>query len=148
MNGLENWLALYFGEKAPQLPPKAKEVIVKIAPWLVLLGILLSLPAILSLLGLGTLGASWMMWAGVTGGSYYLWLILMVAVVVLEVIALPGLFHRTRKGWLFAFYAVLVSAVQNLVMMNIGALIIGLLIGLYFLFQVRSHYHSASTSTD
>lgn len=146
MNQLENWLAVYFGEKAPQLPPKAKEVIVKIAPWLVLVGVLLSLPAIFSLLGWGAALGSWMMWGGVMGGTYYLWLILTIAVIVLEIIALPGLFHRTRKGWLFAFYAVLVSAIQNLVMMSIGGLVIGLLIGLYLLFQVRSYYHSASTS--
>ena len=131
----------YFGQKAPQLPPKAKEVIVKIAPWLVIIGIVLSLPAILALFGWGAMWGSWLMWGGVVGGTYYLSLILTIVVIVLEIIALPGLFHRTRKGWLFAFYAVLVGTVQNLVMMNLGALIVGLLVGFYLLFQVRSYYY-------
>lgn len=142
MNQLENWLAPYFEEKAPRLPDSVREVLVKIAPWLVLIGVVFSLPAVLSLLGFGAFFGPWMMWGRyMMGGNYYLSLILSLVIIILEIIALPGLFHRARRGWLFAFYALLVSGLQNLLPGNIVGLILCLLIGFYILFQVRSSYH-------
>ena len=144
MQQLESWLELYFGQKAPRLPDGVREFLVKVAPWLTLIGIIFSLPAILALFGFSALFGPWFMGLGASDyawNGFYLTLVFSLVVIVLEIIALPGLFHRTRKGWLFAFYVVLVGGLQNVLTMNLGGLIIGLLIGFYILFQVRSHYH-------
>lgn len=136
MNKLEETLDLYLGQKAPQIPPNARETIVKIVPWLTAIFVVLSIPALLILLGFSaallpfaTAGAVW------SPSS-----VLMVANLVLEALSLPGLFKRTRQGWLFAFYAVLVYGLQQLLDAHLGNFIISTLLGLYLLFQIRSYY--------
>jgi hypothetical protein len=137
MNQLINWLGGLFS-KAPALPAKAKEVIVKIAPWLALIGIVVSVPAVLALIGLGSYFSAY--GYGMYSSGVSLAVIFAIALIVLNALAFPGLSKRTISGWNFSFYSVLVSAIQNILMGNIGSLIIGLAIGLYILFQVRSYY--------
>jgi hypothetical protein len=60
MNQLIKWLDLYFGQKAPQLPGKAKEFLVKIAPWLAIIGVVLAIPAILAVFGFSRFAFSMM----------------------------------------------------------------------------------------
>lgn len=50
LNQLETKLEDIFGKQAPQLPPNIKELLVKIAPYLAILGVVISVPAILALL--------------------------------------------------------------------------------------------------
>ncbi|MFN4212499.1 MAG: hypothetical protein ACK4FL_00870, partial [Microgenomates group bacterium] len=53
---LEETLELYFVKKAPfSLPEGVKELIVTFGPYLVVLGIILGVPAVLAALGLGAL---------------------------------------------------------------------------------------------
>lgn len=137
-------LDLYFGKKAPHLPHNIKEFIVKIAPYLVILGIIMfgfALIAILPVLFAGSAVAA------AVPGVYYpsmmqllIGLILMAAIVILEVKALPGLFKRTHQSWNFIFYAQLVSLVQSIVHGNLVGFIVGGAIGLYILFQIRPLY--------
>lgn len=137
MESFINWLDLYFGQKAPQLPAGVRGFIVKIMPWLVLIGIIWSIPSLFAILGFGTFARyNIMYWSG---AYEYAWMF-NVVILILEVIALPALFNRKMKGWKFIFYATLVCGISNLVMMNIGSLIIGLLVGFYLLFQIRSYY--------
>ena len=138
MNQLIETLNLYFGKKAPQLPKGGREVIVKAAPYLVIVSVLLGLPAVLALLGMGA--AMPYLVYGMNYGVWYVSLALGVVAMVLEIIALPGLFKPSPKGWNFSFYSMLVSAVSNLVTMNIIGMIIGLIIGFYILFQVKEYY--------
>lgn len=142
MNQLIETLELYFGKKAPQLPPKAREVLVKIAPYITILGILLLIPAILVLLGLGTMLPTMAPYAsyGYAYNNVMIIAIFSIVLAVLYIIALPGLFHPSPKGWNFMFYATLVSALQNILMMNLLGLVIGLVISFYILFQIRPHY--------
>lgn len=139
MDALINWLNVWFGQKAPALPTKAKEVIVKVAPWLALIGIAFAVPAIFALIGIGSaLGRLGAYGYGYGYASWY-W-IFSAATIVLNVLALPGLFKPSKSGWMFSFYSVLVGGVSSLVMMNLGSLIIGLAIGFYILFQVKAYY--------
>jgi len=138
MDALINQLNVWFGEKAPALPTKFKEILVKIAPWLSLISIAFSVPAILALIGISASFSRYGMYGyGVT--SSWFW-IFSAAIIVLNILALPGLFKPSKSGWMFSFYAVLVSGLSNLVMMNIGGLIIGLAIGFYILFQIKPYY--------
>jgi hypothetical protein len=56
------------------------------------------------------------------------------------VLALPGLFARKMSGWTLMFYAQIVSAVSSILAGSILGGLIGALISLYILFQVRVLY--------
>ena len=134
---LEAWLDDMLGRKAPQLPEKWREVIVKITPWITLIIMLFALPALLVLLGLGTIIAPVAFVNGVhTGSMYSIGFILAIISLVLEAIAIPGLFKRSLStGWRFAYWAILVSALSNIISLQIGSLIFTVLF-LYVLFQI------------
>lgn len=137
MEALINWLNVWFGQKAPALPVAAKEVIVKIAPWLSIVMIALAAPAVLALVGFGGYVGRYAMYGMYSGGWYW---IFAAATIVLNILALPGLFKRLQSGWTYSLYSVLVGGVSNLLMGEIPGLIIGLAIGFYILFQVKSYY--------
>lgn len=145
---LENFLYEYLVKKAPfQLPMNLKEILVKIAPYVIIIMLIFAIPLILAALGLSALltpfaafgGAGYGYWSAmalVTG-------ILALISLLLELVAVPGLFKRTYKGWKFAFYAQIVSFVGALIGNGVSGLlgtIIGYIIGMYILFQVRDLY--------
>lgn len=143
LNKLESILEVYFVKKAPALPKGGKEFIVNFAPWLVIVGAVFSIPAIFSLIGLtGMINSSpyGSVVAASLGPTYYLSIILLIGVVALELFALPGLFAKKKSGWNLIFYASLLSALSSIVSLNILGFIIGTLISLYLLFQVREFY--------
>jgi hypothetical protein len=135
---LIGFLDFYLVKKAPfQLPDDVKEWIVQWAPWITVVLLIISLPALLLALGIG---AVFLPYAGVYAPGFGLaWIVLLIEL-GLEVSALPGLFARKLNGWNLTFYARLVGAVYSAVTFSIGGLLIGGLIGLYILFQVRPLY--------
>lgn len=143
---LEDTFNEWFVTKAPfQLPKGLKEFIVAVAPWVTLVVMVLTLPLVLFALGLGAIVAPFAFLGGpaygVTYGfNYTLSMIVLAVVVVLELLALPGLFKRSIKAWRLVYWAMLVSFISSLVSFNIISGIISAVIGLYFLFQVREYY--------
>ncbi len=143
---LEETLEVYFVKKAPfTLPDNIKELIVKFAPYLVILGLILGIPAVLAVLGLGALVSPFTAFMGPAymvsySFNYVLSMIVFIGVLVLEALAVPGLFSRQRKAWEYLFYASLISLVSGLLGGNIVSTIIGALIGWYILFQVKEYY--------
>jgi hypothetical protein len=143
MGQLEKMLDEYLVKKAPALPANFKEILVKFAPYLAIIGVVLGVPALLTLLGASALLSSSMYYAAYGAGlgyMYYVSIAFMIASLVLEGLAIPGLFARKKSAWNLMFYATLVSALSSLVNQSWGGLIIGTLISLYLLFQVRSYY--------
>ena len=137
---LDEMLHLYLVEKAPfQLPDDVKEVIVKFGPWIALVLMILAAPVILAAIGLGTFLAPF---AVLGGGSMMSFIPAIVSLVslALEAIALPGLFKRTMQGWNFMFYSQLVSIIGGILSYNIVGTLIGAVIGLYILYQVKNKY--------
>jgi hypothetical protein len=141
MKELDKMLSDLFS-KLPALPAKAKEVLVKLAPYFAIIGIVLSLPAILALLGLGALGGSLMAATGSWGyaGSGMLAIVFAVVSVVLLALSVKGLFARSASGWQYLYYNTLVGAAYSLIRVDIAGFVIGTGISLYILFQVRSYY--------
>ena len=143
---LEVTLNEYLGEKAPQLPKEWKEVIVKFAPYLAILGVVMGVPGVLALLGAGAFLAPLGLVGGIVTGrpfigfSYIVNILFLGVMVVLEALAIPGLFSRSKKAWTFLYWSALVGVVQNVVAFNVGGLVIGGLISMYFLFQVKEYY--------
>ncbi|MDH7475932.1 MAG: chromate transporter [Microgenomates group bacterium] len=146
LKSLEETLNLYFGKKAPALPTNIKELIVNLAPYLAILGVILSIPAILAILGIGAAFAPWGMMGGWATGrifwgtGYYINMAFLIVIVILQALSISGLMKRTKAGWNYMFYASLVGVLQNLILFNLGGLIIGGAISFYCLFQVREYY--------
>ena len=135
---LIGFLDFYLVKKAPvQLPDNAREWIVKWAPWITVVLLIISLPVLLFALGIS---AVFLPFAGVYApGLAFAWIFLL-AELGLEVAALPGLFARKMSGWNLAFYARLLGIVYSAASFSIGGVLIGGLLGLYILFQVRGLY--------
>lgn len=142
MGNLEDTLKMYLVDKAPfQLPEGAKEAIVKYGPWITLVLLVLALPAILFAFGLGTILAPFAFLGGVGAGvNFGVGLIFSAVVLVIEALAIPGLFKRSMSAWRLMFYATLLGGVQNVIGFNLGGLVIGTLLSLYILFQIRGYY--------
>lgn len=147
LNQLEGFLDEYMVKKAPfALPAGAKEFIVKVAPYLIIIFAILAVPAILAALGLSAFLTPFAMMGGY--GLGYGWgygviisLAVSVIVLVMEIMAVPGLFKRTKGAWRLVFYASIVSLIGGILSIHgaIGA-IIGAIIGWYILFQVKDLY--------
>ena len=138
---LEDFLNLYFGQKAPNLPANIKEIIVKYGPYISLVLIVLSLPVILMAFGFSGILLPFSNFGGIRSGLFLsIGTFLSLAVIILEVMALPGLFKRRLSAWHLMYYSSLVSALQALLAVNLGNLIIGAALSFYFLFQIRPLY--------
>jgi hypothetical protein len=141
MHALIQSLDGIFGKKAPQLPASVKAFIVKVAPYVIVIGLIFTVVSLFALiplmLGIATLAAY-----GAYGSTTSVAIALVFALItgILEVMALPGLFKKTAHGWNMVFYAQLVSLLGLLLSLNIIGLIISAVIGFYILFQIRSYY--------
>lgn len=140
LTDIEQKLNVYFGEKAPQLPESVVSFIVKISPYLMIISLILTVPAILFAFGLGAL-ISPLAFLNVSYGVHFsLATIFSLIILVLNGMAIPGLFKRLKSAWNLMFYASLVQALSYLLSFNLGSLIVGMAISWYFLFQIRKHY--------
>lgn len=139
---LEALLDEYMVTKAPfQIPLNGKEVIVKVAPYLVIIAAVIAIPAILAALGLSTMLAPVALLGGPAWGiGVILSLVTSIAALGVELMAVSGLFKRTKRSWRLVFYATLISLVGSIISFNIVGGLIGAVIGWYILFQVKSLY--------
>jgi hypothetical protein len=136
---LIGFLDFYLVKKAPfQIPAAGREWIVQYGPWIAVVLLVLSLPAALFVLGVGTTLMPFGGWGYATG--FGMAAIALIIHLVLMVLALPGLFARKMSGWRLMFYAQIVSAVSSILAGSILGGLIGALISLYILFQVRVLY--------
>lgn len=136
---LVGFLDFYLVQKAPfQIPGEIREFLVKFGPWIALVLLVISLPALLVMLGIGT---ALMPFGGVGYAAGFTYLsVMLLAQLVLQGLALPGLFARKMSGWKLIFYAQLIGIVFSLLSGSILSALIGGLIGLYILFQIRPLY--------
>jgi hypothetical protein len=135
---LIGFLDYYLVQKAPfQLPEAIKEVLVKFGPWIVVLLLVLSLPALFMLFGLSVAVVPY---GAISHGL--LWSLAFCVQLGLMVLSLPGLFARKMSGWTLMFYSQVVGVVASLLTYAILGALIGGLIGFYILFQIRSLYRN------
>lgn len=138
---LESILNVYLVQKVPYtLPEGAKRFIVNVGPWISLILLLLTLPIILAAFGLAAVFTPIAYTSSAWGVMTTVGLVLALIELGLYGLALPGLFKKSKVGWNFIFYGVLISAVDAVIRLNILNLVVGTLISLYILFQVRSYY--------
>lgn len=128
-----------FIEKAPSLPKNAKEWIVKVAPWLVLVFGLMALPGILAILGFGAITAP--IWVFSRHSPFYLFgATIGIIQIILELVAVPHLFKRDKRGWKLLYWSGLLGLLASIVQLSVSSLIF-VVIGLYFLYQVKEYYN-------
>lgn len=142
LNEMEKFFDTYLHQKvAFKIPEQGKEWIVTYSPWIDVVLLVLALPVILAAFGLGLFvmpfAAVFAPFSSLYGIIHWL---IALASFILQVAALPGLFHRSLRSWYLVYYAVLLSAVSSLLGRDIFGLIIGTAISLYILFQVREKY--------
>jgi hypothetical protein len=136
---LIGFLDFYLVQKAPfQIPDNVKEWIVRYGPWITLVMLVLALPPLLFVLGIG---AAFIPFAGVgyATGFTYLTVVLIIEL-GLRAAALPGLFARKMSGWRLVFYAQIVNFVFTLLSGSVVGAVLGAVISMYVLFQVRPLY--------
>ncbi len=146
---LISMLEPYFTKQAPfQIPKKWRENLVNWIPWInLVIGILL-LPAVLVVIGLGTIVGVVAPAVGVSTGLFYWFgIILAAATIALLFVTFPGLRARKLAAWKLVFWADIiyffygiVSAVSTGDLMGIVTQFIGTAVGLYVLFQIKSYY--------
>lgn len=135
---LIGFLDFYLVKKAPfQIPEGGREWIVKYGPWITIVLLVLMLPPLLLALGLGALILPF---AAAAAPGIGISLIGVIVEIGLTIAALPGLFARKMSGWNMLFYAQIVGLVVSLLSLSIVSGLIGALISLYILFQVRTKY--------
>lgn len=137
---LIGFLDFYLAKKAPvQIPDNGREWIVKFGPWITVVLLVLTLPPLLLVLGIGTLLMPFGGPAYATGFTYLT--IVLIVQIGLMIAALPGLFARKMAGWRLMFYSQLLGFAFSLLSGAIIGSLISVLIGMYILFQVRPLYH-------
>ncbi len=159
---LEKSLDGVLGEKAPyKLPGNARETLVKIAPWLSLAG---GVFGIISAIGLWRAAHYVNQWVDVAnqlsasfgvsaqtprlGLTFWLSLVMLVVFSALAFLAFPGLKAKKKTGWNLMFYSALANVGYAVISLfydggGFGSFFgaaVGSVLGLYLLFQVRSHY--------
>ncbi len=128
-----------FFKKAPALPVGVKDFIVRVAPYLVVLGGIFGI-----LGGLSNLFMPQSTFAtAVINNSlaFKLSALLNIVASVLMVVAFPKLKARKVEGWQLLFWIEVINLISIIVFGGIISAIIGGLIGFYILFQVKSYYH-------
>jgi hypothetical protein len=115
-----------------QLPDDYRRNFVRYLPWIALFFLPLQLGGVLLLLGVSAL-------AKLFGAGSFVPALISTGAFVLDAIALPGLFANTRKGWAFFCYAILLSALGNVLSLSLFGLLVSTLT-VWIAFQVKYHY--------
>ncbi|KKP77671.1 MAG: hypothetical protein A2271_01825 [Candidatus Moranbacteria bacterium RIFOXYA12_FULL_35_19] len=147
INQLEALLDEYMVKKAPfALPKGVKEFIATVSPYLIIIFAIMALPLILAAMGLSAFLTPFAIIGGL--GLGFGWgfgaivsLAIAVVTIVMELMAVPGLFKRTKKSWRLLFYVSIISLVGSIISIHgIVSGIIGAIIGWYILFQMKDMY--------
>lgn len=145
MDQLEKFFEDLFVKKISlTIPAKAREVIVTIAPWVTLIILIVSLPALLGLFGFSSLIGGFGYLGAHFGARYYIGLLILLIQVIIMAVSISPLLKREMRGWKMVYYANLISFVYSLFSaFTLGDIIwsiISLAIGLYIMFQVKPLY--------
>lgn len=140
MKKLDEFFTKLFVEKAPKLSEKGKGWIVKILPWLTLILGLVALPAILAGLGLGAIVTPFLILGGGTKHLGWSFLFLISAIqTIMELVAVPGLFKKSKKGWQLLYWANLLGLASSVLSFSGMGLVITA-VSLYLLYQIKNNY--------
>jgi hypothetical protein len=133
----------------PHLPKGVVDFLVSVSPWLAVVGGALSALSGLQLLssGMGMRSSWWMELAGVSPTYFLVTGIIQLLSAAVLLLAFKPLQMKQKAGWVLMFWSMALSVVQMLAGVALGygvsvvGMVLGLAIGLYLLFELRSSYH-------
>lgn len=128
-----------FVKKAPPISVKAKEWMVKAAPWLALIFGIIALPGIFAVLGFGTITAPFWAFKGVRYFGFIASTIASIIQVALELMAVSALFKKLAKGWQLLYYSTLLGVISAVLYTSVFGLLTAV-VSLYLLYQIKSFY--------
>lgn len=137
---IENKIGTFVEKKTPKLPESVAKFLVKYGPYLMLIALLFQVPIMLASVGLSALVPVAFLGGIRARYSFNVWSLFALIVMVLEFVALPGLFKKKISSWRLLFYVSLISGLLSLITFQLGSLIIGTAICWYFLFQIKKYY--------
>ena len=144
---LEAYLVPLFAQ-VPHLPEGGKKVITDIIPWVSLIFGALGIIALFTTSAVGLLLSPLIM----LGGGFKSIMIFLIAILglvssVFTFISFNPLRDMSKKGWNYAFYALIISTVSTVLGLfftmysgGVGSLL-GVIVGAYLLFEIREKYH-------
>ncbi len=135
----------------PHLPKDWIKNIVKILPYLVLLGGIFSLTS-----GLGSLlpfgrNRLWMMhWLKINRAYYYVTAGFSLILAVLYLMAYEALKNKKYEGWLLLFWTIIISLIESVVLLIMGwggllGSVITAVIGFYVIYEIRPEFVAKKT---
>ncbi len=127
----EEWFA-----KLPVLPKDARELLVKIMPWVALIFGVLGVVGSLFAFGVVS-GTSAIVNTGIGGG--YVAIIIGLISAALLLAAFPGTRAHKEKGWKLLFWSEVVNTIGALLAISLFGVLFAL-IGFYVIFQIKSYY--------
>lgn len=127
--------------KLPALPKEARDVIVKITPWLALIFGILGVLGSVAAFGIVTVFSPLAVMGGgiQAAGTGIIAAILGLVSSALLLAAFPGTRKLKLSGWNFLFYSEAVSLLSAVLAISLSGILFSL-IGLYLVFQIKSHY--------
>jgi len=144
LNDLKKYLDKYY-VKLPKFPKGLNNFIVSVSPWLALIFGILAIIFGISSFGTFSFVSPFAVVAGVGGYALTALLstIVLLAQGVIELMAFSPLRRREIRGWNLLFYSIILSVASSIVTLNVFSVLnslIGVLIGYYILYQVKSYY--------
>lgn len=170
VHNLEKTVAEWY-KNVPHLPKDLRKWLGENVWWLVIIGVVLSVFAVISTVGalllvLG-LASAVLVGAGIYGGAVaagltgFAWLVTLLALVsllittILMAMAISPLKAKAKKGWTLLFIVLLVSLVLNaigaLVSFNLFSLfwtVVWAAVEAYFLFEIRGEFGKAAVKSE
>lgn len=139
LNRLDKIFSGLFIDSFPGFSKKTSELIVGVIPWLVLVLALLAIPGMLTVFGAGAVATPVALIFGRSVGWFWLSWVVGGVQLVLEVVALPGLFRRQMRSWTLLYYSNLLGAAMSIVGLSVVGFLISMAI-MYVIYQIRSLY--------
>ncbi|AKM81384.1 MAG: hypothetical protein UT13_C0001G0422 [Candidatus Pacebacteria bacterium GW2011_GWF2_38_9] len=130
----------------PHLPKKATEILVKIAPYLVLVsGLFMITGGLRSIFGAEDFHRIFNLWRTVPSVYFYITGLLQILAGAISLMAYKPLMNRKIEGWYILFCLSILELVMNLVSViffrnGLFGLLFSLLISFYVLYEVKSEY--------
>lgn len=139
---IESQIETLITKNLPALPENVIETLVKLSPWLAILGTVMGIPAILALFRLNQFAAYYNVPGMGFGWSYQVHNVLFIVQMIIMALSIQGLFARKLSAWRLMYYAAWVSLLSSLLSSGIVSMLIGGLVSFYLLFQIKGSYRS------
>lgn len=135
----------------PHLPKSWVKNIVKILPYLVLIGGIFSLIYGLQSLFSFNRNRAWVMhWLQISRAYYYVTAGFNIALAILYLMAYKLVKNKEYEGWLLLFWTIIISLIQGIVLLIMGwggliGSVIAALIGFYLIYEIRPEFIAKET---